>query len=92
MELTFQTVLDWLAQTFFSGSATLAGLAVLIGAWAVAAVICLNFKASPAYSVVPMIPICIFMTGYGVLNETVGVMIILVASVLVAAEFKKVVD
>lgn len=92
MELTFATILTWLANSFFGGSSTLAGLAVLITAWAVAAVICLNFKASPAYSVVPMIPICIFMTGYGVLNETVGIMIILVSSVLVAAEFKKVVD
>lgn len=92
MELTFDSIITWLANSFFGGSSTLAGLAVLIGAWAVAAVICLNFKASPAYSVVPMIPICIFMAGYGVLNETVTVMIILVSSVLVAAEFKKVVD
>lgn len=92
MELTFDSIITWLANSFFGGSSTLAGLAVLIGAWAVAAVICLNFKASPAYSIVPMIPICIFMAGYGVLNETVTVMIILVSSVLVAAEFKKVVD
>lgn len=92
MDLTFATILEWLANTFFGGSTTLAGLGVLVAAWAVAAVICLNFRASPAYSVVPMIPICIFMTGFGVLNETVGIMIILVSSVLVAAEFKKVVD
>ena len=92
MDLTFATILEWLANSFFGGSTTLAGLGVLVAAWAVAAVICLNFRASPAYSVVPMIPICIFMTGFGVLNETVGIMIILVSSVLVAAEFKKVVD
>ena len=92
MDLNFATILDWLANSFFGGSTTLAGLAILVAGWAVAAVICLNFKASPAYSVVPMIPICIFLTGYGVLNETVSVMIILVSSVLVASEFKKVVD
>lgn len=92
MDLNFTTILEWLAKTFFSGSTTLAGTAILVAGWAVAAVICLNFKASPAYSVVPMIPICIFLTGYGVLNETVSVMIILVSSVLVASEFKKVVD
>lgn len=92
MELNFSTILEWLANSFFGGSTTLAGLGVLVAAWAVAAVICLNFRASPAYSVVPMIPICIFLTGYGVLNETVSVMIILVSSVLVASEFKKVVD
>lgn len=92
MDLNFATILEWLANTFFGGSTTLAGLGVLVAAWAVAAVICLNFRASPAYSVVPMIPICIFLTGYGVLNETVSVMIIIVSSVLVASEFKKVVD
>lgn len=92
MDLTFASILDWLANSFFGGSTTLAGLGVLVAAWAVAAVICLNFRASPAYSVVPMIPICIFLTGYGVLNETVSVMIIIVSSVLVASEFKKVVD
>lgn len=92
MDLTFATILEWLANSFFGGSTTLAGLGVLVAAWAVAAVICLNFRASPAYSVVPMIPICIFLTGYGVLNETVSVMIIIVSSVLVASEFKKVVD
>lgn len=92
MDLTFASILEWLANSFFGGSTTLAGLGVLVAAWAVAAVICLNFRASPAYSVVPMIPICIFLTGYGVLNETVSVMIILVSSVLVASEFKKVVD
>ena len=92
MDLNFATILEWLANSFFSGSTTLAGLAILVAGWAVAAVICLNFKASPAYSVVPMIPICIFLTGYGVLNETVSVMIVLVSSVLVASEFKKVVD
>lgn len=92
MDLTFASILDWLANSFFGGSTTLAGLVVLVAAWAVAAVICLNFRASPAYSVVPMIPICIFLTGYGVLNETVSVMIIIVSSALVASEFKKVVD
>ena len=92
MDLSFTTILEWLANSFFGGSTTLAGLGILVIGWAVAAVICLNFKASPAYSVVPMIPICIFLTGYGVLNETVSVMIVLVSSVLVASEFKKVVD
>lgn len=92
MELTFDSIITWLANSFFGGSTTLAGLGVLVAAWAVAAVICLNFRASPAYSVVPMIPICIFLAGYGILNETVTVMIILVSSVLVAAEFKRVVD
>lgn len=92
MQLNFNSIVDFASSYFFGGSTTLAGLALLIGAWAICAVICLNFKASPAYSVVPMIPIAIFFAAYGILNETIMVMIVLVSSVLVAAEFKKVVD
>lgn len=92
MQLNFNSIVDFASSYFFGGSTTLAGLALLIVAWAVCAVICLNFKASPAYSVVPMIPIAIFFAAYGILNETIMVMIVLVSSVLVAAEFKKVVD
>lgn len=92
MDLKFTTIIDFLSTYFFDGSTTLAGLAIIVAAWAICAVIIMNFKASPAYSVVPMIPICIFMSAYGVLNETIAVIIILIASVLVAAEFKKVAD
>lgn len=92
MELTFTNIIEWLATSFFGGSTTLAGLGILIAGWAVAAVICLNYKASPAYSVVPMIPISIFMAAYGVLNETIMIIIVLITSVLVASEFKRVVD
>lgn len=90
MEITFQNVIDLLATDLFGGSSTLAGLALLIVAWAICAVICINMKASAAYSVVPMIPIAIFFAAYGILNETVMIIIVLVSSVIVAAEFKKV--
>lgn len=92
MDLSFPSLINFFSDSFFGGSTTLAGLALLIAAWAVAAVICMNFKASPAYSVVPMIPIAIFFAAYGILNETIMIIIVLVTSVLVAAEFKKVVD
>ena len=92
MEFTFQNLIDLIANNIFAGSTTLAGLALLLAIWAVCAVICLAMKAPPAYTVVPLIPISIFFTAYGALNETVMIIIVLVASVLVAAEFKKVAD
>ena len=70
----------------------MAGLAMLVIGWAVCAVICMNMKASPAYSVVPMIPLAIFFSAYGILNETISILIVLISAVLVASEFKKVVD
>ena len=92
MDFTFQNLLDLFANEFFGGSGTLAGLALLLAIWVVCAVICLAMKAPPAYTIVPLIPISIFFTAYGALNETVMIIIVLVSSVLVAAEFKKVVD
>lgn len=92
MILTFNGIVDLIADNFFDGSSTLAGLAILVAAWAVCAVICLNMKAPPAYSVVPMIPIAVFFAAYGILNETITILIVIVSAALVAAEFKRAAD
>ena len=92
MEFTFQNMIDLIANNIFAGSTTLAGLAIMLAMWAVFAVICLAMRAPPVYTVVPLIPISIFFTAYGLLNETIMVIIVLVSSVIDAAEFKKVVD
>lgn len=90
MNLTFSQIIDMIATNFFGGSTTLAGLALMVAAWAICAVIIINLKAPPAYSVVPMIPIAIFFSAYGILNETVTILIVIVSAALVAAEFRKV--
>lgn len=91
MDLTFDTFIEYLS-SFFGGSSTLAGLAILIGAWAICAVICARSRASPAFSVAPMLPISIFLGAYGVLNETVAVLICIVCAAFVASELKRTVD
>ena len=92
MEFTFSNLIDLIANNVVGGSSTLAGLAIMLALWAVFAVICLAMKAPPVYTVVPLIPLSIFFTAYGALNETIMIIIVLVSSVIVAAEFKKVVD
>ena len=92
MDFTFQNMIDLVANNIFAGSTTLAGLAIMLAIWAVCAIICLAMRAPPVYTVVPLIPIAIFFTAYGLLNNTIMIIIVLVSSVLVAAEFKKVVD
>ena len=92
MEFTFSNMIDLIANNVFAGSSTLAGLAILLALWAVCAIICLAIRAPPVYTVVPLIPLSIFFTAYGALNEMIMIIIVLVSSVLVAAEFKKVVD
>lgn len=92
MDLTFDNVIDLIATNVFGGSTTLAGLALLIALWAVCVVLCAAMKASPAYSVVPLIPLTIFFRAYGILDMSIMVIIVLLSSVLIAAEFKKVAD
>ena len=92
MDFTFDNLINIFANDVFAGSTTLAGLAIMLAIWAVCAVICLAMRASPVYTVVPLIPISIFFTAYGLLNGTIMIIIVLVSSVVVAAEFKKVVD
>ena len=92
MDLTFNNIIELISNGVFDGSTTLAGLAIMLALWAVAAVICLAMRAPPVYTVVPLIPISIFFTAYGVLDRTVMIIIVLISSVIVAAEFKKVVD
>ena len=92
MEFTFDNIIDLVAVNIFAGSSTLAGLAIMLAIWAICAIICLAMKAPPVYTVVPLIPISIFFTAYGLLNYTITIVVILVSSVLVAAEFKRVVD
>lgn len=92
MEFTFNNIIDLVANNIFAGSTTLAGLAIMLAIWAICAIICLAMKAPPVYTIVPLIPISIFFTAYGLLNNTIMIVIVLVSSVLVAAEFKKVVD
>ena len=92
MDFTFQNIIDLFANNFFGGSTTLAGLSIMLAIWAVCAIICLAMKAPPVYTVVPLIPISIFFTAYGLLNNTIMIIIVLVSSVLVAAEFTKVVN
>lgn len=85
-------MIDLVANNIFAGSTTLAGLAIMLAIWAVCAIICLAMRAPPVYTVVPLIPISIFFTAYGLLNNTIMIIIVLVSSVLVATEFKKVVN
>lgn len=92
MDFTFDNMIQIFANDVFAGSTTLAGLAIMMAIWAVCAVLCVAMRAPPVYTVVPLIPISIFFTAYGLLNSTITVIIVLVSSVLVASEFKKVVD
>ena len=91
MDLSFTTIFNYLATYFFDGSTTLAGLAILVAAWILSLVVLINIRAPPTYSVVSMIPLSIFMSAYGVLDETVTIFIVIVSAAMVASQLKSVV-
>jgi len=91
MDLSFTTIFNYLATYFFDGSTTLAGLAILVAAWILSLVVLINIRAPPTYSVVPMIPLSIFMSAYGVVDETVTIFIVIVSAAMVASQLKSVV-
>lgn len=92
MDLSFSSIINWTATYFFGGSSTLAGLSMLLGFWVVALILLINAKAPPQYSVVPMIPAAILFRSYGILDDTIMILIIIVSSVLVASSFKRMWD
>ena len=92
MDLSFTTIINYIATYFFDGSTTLAGLAILVVAWIISAVVLFNMRAPPTYSVVPMIPIAMFFSASGILNEIITIFIIIVSAALVASQLKTVVN
>lgn len=92
MMLTFNNIIDLVADNLFNGSTTTAALVILVAMWAVCAVICINAKASPAWSIVPLIPLSLIFVGMNLLSPTIMIIIVIVSGAIVAAEFKKVVD
>lgn len=89
MDVNVENIIAILTQTVFGGSGTLCGLALLLGSWCVFMVILANIKAPIVYSVVPLIPLCIFFNSYGILNTDVMMITVLLCSVVVAAELKR---
>ena len=89
MEPSLDSFIAVLSQTVFGGSGTLCGIAMLLGAWLIFLVILANIKAPILYSIVPLIPLCIFFNSLGILNTDVMMITVLLCSVVVATELKR---
>lgn len=87
--ITFTTIINIIAQTFFDGSTTIAGLAIMLAAFFVMLVILANVKAPPIYSLVPMIILSVVFTAYGVMDTTVSFLIIILSAIMTAVVARK---
>lgn len=87
--ITFANIINIIAQTFFDGSTTLAGLAIMLAAFFLMLVILANVKAPPIYSLVPMIVLAIIFAAYGVMDTTVSFLIIILSAIMTAVVARK---
>jgi len=81
---SFDYLIKQISQSFFGGSTTIAGLVMIIIAWLIILAVLANIGASPAYSVVPMIPMVIIFSAMGIINAEITILVIIVSAVLCA--------
>lgn len=82
------TIIGVIGTTFFNGSTTLAGLAVMIVIWVMIVAVLANLKAPISYSLVPMIPVAIIFAGMNIISVDVSMIIILVCGVMTAVNIR----
>lgn len=82
------TMIAVVADTFFNGSTTLAGLAAMVCIWMILVAILANIKAPISYSMAPMIPVAIIFAGMGIISVDVSMIIILVCGVMTAVTIR----
>lgn len=84
MEFNINTIIEVLANSFFGGSTTLAGLAIMMAIFVVLMIFLGAVKAPVQYGLVPMMVLAIFFSYLGIMDSTVSFLIIIVCVVLVA--------
>lgn len=89
---TFANLINIASDVFFDGSTTVTGLAAMVLIWLVFVAVLANFKAPISYSLVPLIPIALIFSGFGILSVDVAMIIILVVSVFAAVMFRGVIS
>lgn len=90
-DFSIQNMIGVIAQICTGGNMDLAGLLVMIACFFVCLVVLSSLKAPVSYSIIPMLLISIFFTAMGVLNVTLGFILILVTAIIVASEVRKMV-
>ena len=82
------TIIGVIGTTFFNGSTTLAGLAIMVVIWVGIVAVLANLKAPISYSLVPMIPVAIIFAGMNIISVDISMIIILVCGVMTAVNIR----
>ncbi len=91
-EFTVSGVIDVLAQSFFEGNTTLAGIAIMLVLFFIMVVILANVHAPVSYSLVPIMLIAVFFSYIGVMETTISFIIIILSVVMIALAARRVTE
>lgn len=80
-----------IAQVAFGGDLNLAGLAIMVVCFFICVMIMAAVRAPVTYAIVPMIPIAIIFTAMGILNSSMGFLIIIVTALVTALALRNIV-
>lgn len=86
LDFSLDGLIDVIAWGFFGGSASLAGLAIMIVVMMGCVALFAAFKAPVSYALVPVMIIAVMFTSIGILDTTISFIIIILCAVLVAAQ------
>lgn len=92
VEFTLENVMNIIAQTFFGGNGTLAGLCIMMVCFFIIVVIMGRLRTSPTYAVIPMIPLAIIFGSLGIMDPTVAVLIVIITTIITAAHARNLVE
>lgn len=84
VDFSITTIISIIAESFFQGSTTLAGLAIMMAVVIVFVLIFASVGAPVQYALAPLIIVTIFFSYLGVVDSTVSFIIIIVCAVMLA--------
>lgn len=87
-DFSIQNMIGVIAQLFTGGNVELAGLIVMVAVVFVSLIIMSGLKVPITYSLAPMLLIAVLFTTMGIVNVTLGFVIILITAVLIAREVR----
>lgn len=83
VDLNIDKVMDVLTQTIFGGNSLVAGMTFLVMAFLIVLAVFSKLGTPPVYALVPMIPLVILFGYLGIMDPTVGMLIIIISVVMV---------
>lgn len=84
VDFSLQSIIEVVAQAFFSGSIQMAGIAILLACMLVFIVIFASIKAPAQYGLIPALILSLFFASYGIIDTSVAFIIVVITAVLVA--------